>query len=325
MLKSMTGFTSRIMESNKKFPFQSLNIVLRGVNARFFDLTIRLPEELFFLEDSIRKLFVGRVYRGKIEARIYLGDVSVSQEKNISFEALAELRKISDQAYEYFPNARHLSLQEILNWPGVLTTKKSSCIASEHLADSILAFVRDAISDFVVSRVHEGERLFKQLHGLLKALRHEITYLKTQWPILTMEYRSRIKTKLHDIASMSCEFDAFFKKERDKKLPYDTRMNAKSGVDQVDFFHRLEQEIHFYILRADISEELVRLESHVEEAIAVLKNSGPVGKRLDFLAQEMNREVNTIASKSSNIHVNKASLACKLAIEQFREQVQNIE
>jgi uncharacterized protein (TIGR00255 family) len=285
---SMTGFSSATAESG---PF-SLVWELRSVNHRFLDTSFRLPDELKSLEARCREAVIARLARGKVDCTLRITRLAAADSGGeVVAEKLAALRALADRVSAEFPDAGPLTLSEILRWPGVLQEARES---AESLAEPLTATLNEALQGLQDARRREGERTAALLTQRTDAIDALVNAIRPRLPDLEQSYRA----KLH---------------ERLQKL--DIAANPE----------RLEQELVLIAQRLDISEEVDRLTGHVAEVRDVLQRDEPVGRRLDFLIQELNREANTLASKSQDEELTRAAVDIKVLIEQMREQVQNLE
>ena len=288
MIASMTGFASAARES----ALGQLAIELKSVNHRYLEFTCRMPEELRSLEPAMREALTARLSRGKVECRVTVTPRSVGPKAMApDAAALAALHSASRRVRETFPDARELSVSEILHWPGVLANES---LTPELLRDEILALLATALTELDQTRGREGAKLEAVLVERLDAM-----------AVLAREAAPLIPAAL-----------------RTFKEKLTARVAESAGAIADD---RLQQEVVLYAARIDIDEELERLQAHIAEARRVLAKGGACGKRLDFLCQELNREANTLGSKSVATELTRISMELKVLIEQIREQVQNIE
>ena len=266
---------------------------IRSVNNRFLETTVRLPEDVRLLEPEIKKAVAARLSRGKVEVglRRQGGKVQHEAQLSVNHSVLESVREALVTVSTVVPNASAPSPIELLQWPGVLTAAE---VDSTALHKDLLVGFELAITDFVSTREREGSAMSELLRSRVEEIRVKVEDLRIHRPEVVARQRERLLTKLAelDVASDS---------------------------------HRIEQEVIYVAQRLDIDEELDRLTHHLHEVLLVLERSDPVGRRLDFLMQELNREANTVGSKSSDIDTTGASVDIKVLIEQMREQVQNLE
>jgi uncharacterized protein (TIGR00255 family) len=284
----MTGFATGEAEVGAR----KLAWEIRSVNHRYLDLGFRLPDDLRALEPELRKRIGAAVKRGKVDCTLkFLAAGSAEPRAAVDAEQLARLRALAGSVLEQWPDAAPLSVSEILRWPGVVSDRTD---AGEDLGEPALAGFSEAVGALCAARAREGERLAEMLRERLDA----IETLMADVDALLKDAAPRFRDRLL---------------ERLEKL--DVELNPE----------RLEQELALIAQRIDVAEEADRLRSHVSEIRAVLKLDEPVGRRLDFLIQELNREANTLASKVQDDALARLAVDLKVLIEQMREQVQNIE
>ncbi|KTD16745.1 YicC/YloC family endoribonuclease [Legionella jordanis] len=265
---------------------------IKSVNHRYLDVSFRLPESFRFLEPSLRLIMRDKVSRGKLECQLKFQPSSHSQESLLINEKLVkDLLDTGHQLASTHTLANDLSLASILTWPGVIEFNKPN---AESLSEDVETCFEQALAQLVAARKAEGEALREQIKLRLSKLNDEI------------------KNSIQQAAAGG-EF------RRDKLI---TRLNSLNlEVDNA----RLEQELALLIARADVAEELDRLAIHVKEVANALNSKEASGRRLDFLMQELNREANTLSSKSDDIALTQRAIEMKVLIEQMREQIQNIE
>ena len=288
MIHSMTGYAAVQIDLGSA----SLDLELKSVNSRYLDVQFRIGEELRFLEMPLRELVSARVARGKVECR---GGLSASHTRGRNLApdqgALEQLAKLQAAVRAALPDAQALSVAEALRWPGVLAEES---LAQEMLQAHCLALAARALDEFQATRAREGAKLAAMI-GERTAAMHQL--LECAKPLLQQalaDYQERLAAKLRE---------------------------ALGSFDD----ERVRQEVGLYAGKIDVAEEMSRLAAHIAEVDRVLAAGGAVGKRLDFLMQELNREANTLASKSVSAEITGIALELKLLIEQVREQVQNLE
>lgn len=288
MILSMTGFAS----TTREFPGGLLSIELRAVNHRYLDVQMRLPEELRIIEPQLRELIGGRVTRGKVECRIGLNQTdNDTPQLELNRDTVQRLLAISAEVRELAPQVRDLGMGELLRWPGVL---KSNSLAPEVLHQLCLEGLNAVLGDFRDTRGREGSKLAQVLQDRISGMDRIIADVKPRLPVILEAYRTRLAARLQE---------------------------ALGNVDD----DRIKQEFALFAQKIDVDEELERLTTHLAEVRRILKTGGQVGKRLDFLMQELNREANTLGSKSVSTETTQASVELKVLIEQMREQIQNVE
>jgi len=288
MIYSMTGFAS----ATRELATAALNVELRSVNHRYLDLQFRLPEELRALEPGLRELIAARLQRGKVECRIGLAALPHAQKAfDLNPEVLKQLRVLSEKLRAAWPSVPGLTAADILRWPGMLGSDTVPLDAMRAVCHEAL---RSALEDFTASRAREGGKLKNLLLERVAAMEARVVKVAPRMPQVIAAFQEKLATRLREAVA--------------------------AGDDE-----RIRQEIVLFANRIDVDEELSRLTAHLGEVKRILGAGGAVGKRLDFLMQELNREANTLGSKSVDIEVTQVSLELKLLIEQMREQIQNIE
>lgn len=287
MTASMTAFSRESTQSE----WGALVWELRTVNHRFLDVSIRLPEFLRILEPAVRERLNGKLSRGKVEATLKLmPGARASTHLNLNEAVIEQLALAGEGICRYFPNAK-TDFLAILAWPGVLETEPTH---PEAISQVALELLQLAVEDVVQMRQREGAQIKvfvqQRLHGILAI----ISDVQQQIPQLLALERERMAAKMSELSA-------------DVNL------------------QRLEQEMAMLIQKTDVAEEIQRLGSHCQAMSEALSQSGAMGRRLDFLSQELHREANTLSSKALGVSLSHASVDIKVLIEQIREQVQNIE
>jgi len=289
MILSMTGFAA----ASHDIPGGALNLELRAVNHRYLDVQMRLPEELRVIEPHLREMIAAKVSRGKIECRIGLYQIeSDAPTLELNQEYLERLLVLGQQIQAQTIDLRGLSVGELLRWPGVL---KSNTLPVETLQQLALEKLSSLLEEFNASRAREGEKLNAILIERVTGMDTIITHIRPRLPQILDAYLARLSTRLAEALGNNVDDD------------------------------RLKQEFALFAQKIDVDEELSRLTTHLTEVRRILKTGGQTGKRLDFLMQELNREANTLGSKSVSTDTTQASVELKVLIEQMREQIQNIE
>ncbi|MDE2599562.1 MAG: YicC family protein [Rhodocyclaceae bacterium] len=288
MIQSMTGYAAGTRDLGSAI----LSIELKSVNSRYLDLGFRMSEDLRSLEMPIRELLSARIARGKVECRAYLqAQNSAPREAAPNAAVIARLSQLQTGVLAAVPGAQPLSVHDILRWPGVLA---EDTIPAETLQHESLALIRQLLDEFGATREREGDKLAAVLREISARMRAWVAQAAPLLPQAIADYQERLSAKLRE---------------------------AVANLDE----DRIRQEVGVFAAKVDVAEELARLNTHLDELERVLKKGGAVGKRLDFLMQELNREANTLASKSVSTEITAIALDLKLAIEQMREQVQNLE
>jgi uncharacterized protein (TIGR00255 family) len=288
MIRSMTGYAAAAADS----PRGTLSLELRSVNARFLDLQFRVAEELRSLEPRLRDLILARVARGKIDCRLFLNDKDIPQRpQRLNAEAIARLKSLAAEAQKAFPDAAPLRVADVLRWPGVVAEREADEETLRAIAERLC---QAALDELVAAREREGTKLAASIGERIAAMRRRIEEVAPLVPQSLAAYQARLAERLRE---------------------------ALGTADD----DRVRAELAVFAAKVDVDEELERLRAHLAEAERTLKQGGAVGKRLDFIAQELNREANTLASKAASQPLSDCALELKLLVEQIREQVQNIE
>ena len=288
MICSMTGFAVQQGEAGRA----SLHLELRSVNSRFLDLVFRIGDDLRQFEPMLREALSARLSRGKVECRfsLHVGGGGVSHFA-LDEALLVQLRNAQDQVRSQLPDAAPLSVAEVLRWPGMLAEER---VDVEQLRPQIAGLIDATLDDFIASRRREGDKLAGMIRERVAAMRELVARAQPRIPAIVADYQLRLTTRLRE------------------------------AVDALDE-DRIRQEVAVFAQRVDVDEELNRLVAHLDEVERILAAGGQAGKRLDFLMQELNREANTLASKSAASDISSIAMEMKVLIEQIREQVQNIE
>ena len=292
MVKSMTGFGRReISDAARK-----ITVELKSVNHRYLDINIKMPKKLSFFEASMRTLIKEYTERGKLDVFVTYEDYtdqnySLKYNRNI---AAAYFNYIRDMAEE-FGLENDLTVSRLSRYPEVFSLEEQG-VDDEELWKEIEKAFRGALQEFSEARVKEGENLKKDLTGKLTEMSSHVSYIEERAPEIIEEYKNRLF-------------------ERVKELMADASVEES----------RILAEVTIFADKICVDEELVRLKSHIEAMLSALNNGGSLGRKLDFIAQEMNREANTILSKANDLATSKHAIELKTCIEKVREQIQNIE
>jgi uncharacterized protein (TIGR00255 family) len=281
----MTGYAAASAAS----PRGTLSLELRSVNARFLDLSFRIADDLRALEPVLREAIGARLARGKVDCRLSLAEGG-DDEGRLNDAALERLKRLAAAAQKAFPEAAPLRVADVLRWPGVIAGEADE----EGLRARAAELCRRALDELVASRSREGAKLAAVIIERVRAMRARVEEVAPRVPEALAAYQAKITERLKD---------------------------AIGSADD----ERIRTEVALFTTKADIAEELDRLRAHLGEVEAVLAKGGSIGKRLDFIAQELNREANTLASKAASAAISDAALELKVLIEQVREQVQNLE
>ena len=297
---SMTGYATA--QSGSPSPGSSeasqpaLGLEIRSVNSRFLDLSFKLQDDLRGTEPALRELLGGRLKRGKVEVRAWIEGRGDGALRAPSAADLQKIVGLQDSIQAWCPKAPPLSVAEILQ----LTSRQQSLPGGLH--EQLMAQAQTALDGLVDARQREGKRLAAMLQDRLQQLRQLAQEAQPLIPQLVAQQRQRFLDRWNEALGGA-----------------GTSLNAESAQD------RALTEATAFAIRIDVAEELTRLDSHLSEIERLIKKGGEIGKRLDFLIQELHREANTLGSKSSSLELTRISVDMKVLIEQMREQVQNIE
>ncbi|MBK8319666.1 MAG: YicC family protein [Betaproteobacteria bacterium] len=288
MICSMTGYAVKTRDIERG----SLQLELKSVNSRYLDFHFRITEELRSLEMPLREMLSARLSRGKVECRLTFNAAAARGEQlQLNTDLLGSLKSLSDRVRQEMPEAGPLSVNDVLRWPGMFGDQSVDFAA---LNPVILALAREAIDDFTATRGREGEKLAAMIVDRVNAMREIVRQVAPRIPEAQQLFTDKLRQRLQEALG-----------------------NASDD--------RILQEVAVFATRIDVAEEISRLSTHLDEVERVLKQGGASGKRLDFLMQELNREANTLGSKSAITEVSQAAMDLKLLIEQMREQIQNLE
>ncbi|MCG5501119.1 YicC/YloC family endoribonuclease [Ectothiorhodospira lacustris] len=288
MIRSMTGF-ARCESSGD---IGTLAWELRSVNHRYLDVSTRLPDELRALEGPVRERVNARLGRGKVECNLRFRkadttDSTLEINDDLAKELITKVVKVE----HWMMNAARMSAMEILRWPGVVRQSEPDL---QPVHTSALNLLDEALDALIEHRAREGAHIHSLLESRCRAITEQVAQVRARRPEVVTALRERLRTRISEL-----------------------------GVDLEP--GRLEQELALQAQKLDVAEELDRLDGHVKEVLACLQRDEPVGRRLDFLMQEFNREANTLGSKANDMETTQASVELKVQIEQMREQIQNIE
>ncbi len=278
-----------------------VSIEVRSVNSRFLDLVVRIPDELRSTEPVLRETLRSRVTRGKVECRVTLKADDATIGAKLNEASLAKLKVLQKEILASLPEAKPLSVQEVLLYPGVLSAAE---IDEEKLHADVLAILDKALLSFESNRAREGKALKAVLETYCDTIDATVEKLKPQLPLIL----EAIKEKMNERLTEALE----------------APLAKASELTREEIGERIQTELTLYALKMDVDEEMNRLLTHTKEVRHILTSGGSVGRKLDFLMQELNREANTLGSKAAAIEMTDTSLTLKLAIEQMREQIQNL-
>jgi len=288
MMRSMTAFAGNEAEIGNL----TLNCELRTVNHRYCDITFKLPDRLRFIESDLRALIAAKIKRGKVECIITCKkQAKDGQSLIINRDAVAALLAAANEIEQQMLAPLSFSALDVLAFPGI---QQESDNDREQLKSGVSALVDQALAQLLEVREREGAQLGELIAERCLKMREFVAAAGKRLPEVLLQLRNKLKDRITEL------------------------------VAEPDF-DRLEQELVFLVQKLDISEELDRLETHIDEVLRVLKQKEPVGRRLDFLMQELNREANTLGSKSADKEMTQIAIELKVLIEQMREQIQNVE
>jgi uncharacterized protein (TIGR00255 family) len=286
-----------------------LQVECRAVNSRFLDLGFRLPDECRGAEPLLREMATQALVRGKVEFRaawrINTSNAAASPSRatsTLNHERLAALKALQGEVLNTFPQAGELRMADVLRWPGVVNEPRGE---EEGWIGATAEAAKAALDALMASRAAEGAALVAVLHAITQQMQTIIASLEPRIPEYVQQYQDKLSARLAE------------------SLASQTPLN--NGIVPAEVLDRIRQEVVLYAVKIDVAEEFARLKTHLQAVATALKGKGPVGKRLDFLMQELNREANTLSSKSVSDECTAAAVELKLLIEQMREQVQNLE
>lgn len=292
MIKSMTGFgRCEISEADRKF-----TVEMKSVNHRYLDVNMKMPKKLSFFESAIRNVLKQYMQRGKVDLFITYEDftenkVCVKYNKDIA----AEYMKYLNQMAEEFSLENDIRVSALSRYPEVFSMEEQT-IDEDQIWKTLEKALHGAAEGFVETRIREGENLLADLIGKLDGMQKLVEYIEERSPQIIAEYKQKLEEKV-------------------KELLEDVK------VDE----NRLLMEVTMFADKVCVDEEIVRLKSHIETTKQTLLEGGGIGRKLDFIAQEMNREANTILSKANDLAISNCAIELKTEIEKVREQIQNIE
>ncbi|MCI6812657.1 MAG: YicC family protein [Lachnospiraceae bacterium] len=292
MIKSMTGFgRCEVSENNRKF-----TVEMKSVNHRYLDVNIKMPKKLNFFEAAIRTLLKDYIQRGKVDIFITYEDytennVSIKYNRDIAQEYLTYLQQMAEE----FSLDNDIRVSALSRYPEVFSMEEQN-IDEEGIWKTLEKALRGAAEGFVETRIREGENLRNDLVEKLNGMQSRVAFIEEKSPQIIAEYRRKLEEKVKELLE-----------------------DAK--VDE----NRLLMEVIIFADKTCVDEEIVRLRSHIETTRSTLLAGGTMGRKLDFIAQEMNREANTILSKANDLEISNCAIELKTEIEKVREQIQNVE
>lgn len=285
---SMTGFAA----ANQELPQGALTLDLRSVNHRYLDITFRMDDAFRPIETAMREAIAKRINRGKVECRLgFTPSAENRKPQAINLDLAGQLLEMGATIQQLSPQSAPLSVADILRWPGMF---KAEDISQTTLHEASLALLQHALTDFAATRAREGDKLRAMILERAALMQGKVAEAAPHLPRLIAAYQEKLTARLRD---------------------------AAASLDE----DRIRQEIALFSQKIDIDEEISRLQAHLQEVRRILDKGDPSGKRLDFMMQELNREANTLGSKSVSTETSQLSMDLKVLIEQMREQIQNIE
>ncbi len=292
MIKSMTGFG----RGHEVLNGRDITVEIRAVNHRYYEFSCRIPRSMGFAEEKLKSLLAGKINRGKVEVSVLVyntgaNDEKITVNKEVIREYIEALRSVKDE----FSLTDDLSLSNVLRIPDAFTVIKED-VDEEQLWADVKQVAEQALERFVAMREAEGERMKADFLARLDTIEGWVGFVEQRSPVIVEEYRKRLFDKMTEVL--------------EGKQVDESRILLEAGI---------------FSEKTAVDEETVRLRSHISQFRAMLESSEPVGRKLDFLVQEMNRETNTIGSKVQDVEVTKVVVDQKSEIEKIREQVQNIE
>jgi uncharacterized protein (TIGR00255 family) len=296
----MTGYavTSRETEVG------SMTVEIKSVNSRFLDLQFRMNDDFRAFEPSFREAIISRITRGKVECRFsFARKEQLQNNKNLNPVVLSQITQFQQELQKQFPASANLTLYEILRWPGVI---EENTVSDENLSAEAMDCLTATLDSFIVSREREGAALQSVLLQKITEMETIVTRISPIVPQLVAQFQQKSVLRLQEALGL-------------------TNGNNLPTISRDEALDRIRQEVALYGIRIDIAEELTRLSGHLTETKHILAKGSQVGKRLDFMMQELNREANTLGSKAALKELADAAMELKLLIEQMREQVQNLE
>lgn len=293
MIKSMTGF-GRGEYSDTNY---SIKIEIKAVNHRYNDISVKLPRHINYLEENIKKVVKNDISRGKVDIYVNLEYIS---ESSIDIKVDMNLAKSYKQALDKINNELNLDgdirINNVLSLPDIITTQRKE-ISEEEIWEVLKNSLNMALDDIMTMKIREGKELEIDMISHLTKIEEVLNKIEERSPLVVAEYKEKLKLRINDLLDNNAEVD-------EDKLNY---------------------EVAYFADKSNINEEIIRLKSHIGQFKNILKEEDTVGRKLDFLIQEMNREINTIGSKASDIEISSQVVDIKAEIEKIREQVQNVE
>ena len=298
---SMTGYAV----AKRETAAGAITVEMKSVNSRFLDLQFRVNDDLRAVEPAMREAIISKLVRGKVECRLSFGRKAAEGSSQALNQALlATLADLQSQVRRQFAEAAPLTVNELLRWPGVIEEAE---IGQDTLQADVLSTLQETLTAFIDSRAREGAALQAVLETRIDAMEAIVARITPLVPQLVAQFQQKATERMQEALGLV------------------SKEGAAASLPREEVLERIRQEVTLYGIRIDIAEELARLSAHLTETRHILKKGGQVGKRLDFMMQELNREANTVGSKAAMKELADASMELKLLIDQMREQVQNLE
>ncbi|WP_130806826.1 YicC/YloC family endoribonuclease [Senegalia massiliensis] len=293
MVKSMTGFG----RGENKDESRQFNVEIKSVNHRYNDIIIRMPRHLSYLEEKIKTIIKKKIKRGRVEVYINLENIGETQlEVNVNLDLAKSYKEALSLLNQELNLDDSIKIESITKYPDIINVEKKE--ESEDVIWNVLSVaVEDSVKDIYSMRCEEGDKLAQDIKKRLDYIKNLNLKIEERSPLVVEEYKSKLENRINDLLDNSVEVDE----------------------------SKLANEVAYFADKANITEEIVRLDSHIIQLIETLSLDDAIGRKLDFLIQEMNREANTMGSKVGDIEITKHVVEIKSELEKIREQVQNIE
>lgn len=293
MIKSMTGFG----RADNNDGYRQFTVEIKAVNHRYNDIVIKKPKHLNYLEEKIRKFIKSKIKRGRIEVYIHLenikdNEVYVKPDINLAKSYKSALQTLCEE----LKLDNNISIDMFMRFPDILNIEKKEDVEDE-VWECLKGALEISLEKLQEMRIKEGEQLAKDINDRALLVEEYLKTIESRTTSVMLEYKEKLKNRVNEL------------------------LDGKIVLDE----NKLENEVVFYADKSNITEEIVRLYSHIKQLSSTIKSGESVGRKLDFLVQEMNREVNTIGSKAGDIHITNNVLNIKSELEKIREQIQNIE
>ena len=313
-IRSMTGFGSAETHAGA----WHLLIEIRSVNGRFFDFNVRCPDEIRVLEPWLREQVALSIQRGKVEVRIQVKPQATADNRlRLNPEILSQVLMVIQEIKQQSQDVVGFSPLELMRFPGICQETES--IDQDSIIEAIKALMPKAIASIEQARANEGEKLAKFLSERIAGIRAHCHSLREQIPLWSKTLEQRFSERLLSLGYAVTPLAS------ESVNQTDVPQSLSATPHSIELQHRIAQELSMYAVKADVAEELSRLSAHTDAVDEIIAKGGPCGKRLDFMMQELQREANTLGSKSQIIEQSVASVDLKVLIEQMREQIQNLE